>query len=64
MSGSTIAGALASSTARTTPVVPTRRPAQPAGDGAALVIHDGRDDYKSDPAGSAGECLACGVIRR
>ena len=35
-----------------------------AGDGAALVIHDGRDDYTSDPAGSAGKRLACGVIHR
>jgi Cu-Zn family superoxide dismutase len=34
------------------------------GDGAALVIHDGRDDYKTDPAGSAGKRLACGVIHR
>src|SRR5262245_12756480 len=34
------------------------------GNGAALVIHDGRDDYKSDPAGSAGKRLACGVIHR
>jgi Cu-Zn family superoxide dismutase len=34
------------------------------GDGAALVIHDARDDYKSDPAGSSGKRLACGVIRR
>jgi superoxide dismutase, Cu-Zn family len=34
------------------------------GNGAALVIHDGVDDYKSDPAGSAGKRLACGVIRR
>jgi len=34
------------------------------GNGAALVIHDGHDDYKSDPGGSAGKRLACGVIRR
>lgn len=33
-------------------------------DGAALVVHDGADDYKSDPAGNAGKRLACGVIRR
>jgi superoxide dismutase, Cu-Zn family len=33
-------------------------------DGAALVVHEGADDYKSDPAGNAGKRLACGVIRR
>src|SRR5262249_38188305 len=33
---------------------------QPAG--TALVIHQGVDDYKSDPAGNAGSRLACGVI--
>jgi superoxide dismutase, Cu-Zn family len=33
-------------------------------DGAALVIHEGADDYKSDPAGNAGKRLACGVILR
>lgn len=33
-------------------------------DGAALVIHEGADDYKSDPAGNAGKRIACGVIRR
>jgi Cu/Zn superoxide dismutase len=33
-------------------------------DGTALVLHEGADDYKSDPAGSAGKWLACGVIRR
>jgi Cu-Zn family superoxide dismutase len=31
-------------------------------DGAALVIHAGPDDYKSDPAGNAGARIACGVI--
>src|SRR5262245_50627446 len=34
------------------------------GDGSALVIHEGADDYKTDPAGSAGKRLACGVIHR
>lgn len=33
-------------------------------DGAAIVIHEGRDDYRSDPAGKAGSRIACGVIRR
>ena len=31
-------------------------------DGAAIVIHDGPDDYVSDPAGNAGPRIACGVI--
>jgi superoxide dismutase, Cu-Zn family len=31
-------------------------------DGAALVIHAAADDYKTDPAGSAGDRIACGVI--
>jgi Cu-Zn family superoxide dismutase len=31
-------------------------------DGAALVIHAGADDYKTDPAGNAGDGIACGVI--
>lgn len=33
-------------------------------DGAAIVIHEGADDYVSDPAGDAGPRIACGVIRR
>ena len=31
-------------------------------DGAAIVIHEGPDDYHSDPAGAAGARIACGVI--
>ena len=33
-------------------------------DGAALVIHQFADDYSSDPAGAAGDRIACGVLRR
>lgn len=33
-------------------------------DGSALVIHAKADDYKSDPAGDAGDRIACGVIER
>jgi Cu-Zn family superoxide dismutase len=33
-------------------------------DGAALVIHATVDDYQTDPAGHAGDRLACGVIER
>ncbi len=31
-------------------------------DGAALVIHEGADDYASQPSGAAGPRIACGVI--
>ena len=30
--------------------------------GTALVIHAGKDDYVTDPAGNAGDRIACGVI--
>jgi Cu-Zn family superoxide dismutase len=33
-------------------------------DGSAIVIHQGKDDYKSDPAGNAGARIACGVITK
>lgn len=32
-------------------------------DGSAIMIHSGPDDYQSQPAGNAGERIACGVIR-
>lgn len=31
-------------------------------DGSSIVIHVGPDDYKTDPAGNAGDRIACGVI--
>lgn len=31
-------------------------------DGTALVVHAGADDYRSDPAGDAGNRIACGVF--
>ena len=34
------------------------------GDGAAIMIHAGPDDYTSDPAGAAGARIACGAISR
>ena len=33
-------------------------------DGSAIVIHAGADDYKTDPAGNAGDRIACGVIAK
>jgi Cu-Zn family superoxide dismutase len=32
--------------------------------GTALMIHAKADDYKTDPAGNAGDRIACGVIAR
>ena len=32
--------------------------------GTAVVIHEGADDYETDPAGDAGARIACGVIER
>jgi Cu-Zn family superoxide dismutase len=32
------------------------------GGGTALMIHAKADDYKTDPAGNAGDRIACGVI--
>jgi Cu-Zn family superoxide dismutase len=31
-------------------------------DGSAIVVHAGADDYQTDPAGKAGDRIACGVI--
>lgn len=30
--------------------------------GTALIIHAGKDDYRSDPTGEAGGRIACGVV--
>jgi len=31
-------------------------------EGSALIIHAGKDDYKTDPTGEAGGRIACGLI--
>ena len=31
-------------------------------DGAAMVVHNGADDYVSEPAGDAGDRIACAVL--
>ena len=31
-------------------------------DGSAVIVHAGADDYESQPAGDAGERIACGVL--
>jgi Cu-Zn family superoxide dismutase len=33
-------------------------------DGSAVVIHAGADDYASQPAGDAGDRIACGIVTR
>ncbi len=33
-------------------------------DGTALVVHEGADDYRTDPAGAAGSRIACGLVTR
>ncbi|PPA70742.1 superoxide dismutase family protein [Jeotgalibacillus proteolyticus] len=32
-------------------------------DGSTLVIHEGPDDYKTDPAGNSGKRIICGEIK-
>lgn len=34
------------------------------GDGAALIVHSGADDYRTDPAGGAGERIGCAVLSK
>jgi Cu-Zn family superoxide dismutase len=32
-------------------------------DGAAVIVHAGADDYQSNPAGNAGDRIACGIVQ-
>lgn len=32
-------------------------------DGSALIVHAGVDDYTTDPAGNAGDRIACGALK-
>jgi Cu-Zn family superoxide dismutase len=32
------------------------------GDGSAVMVHERADDYRTDPAGNAGNRIACGVV--
>jgi len=34
------------------------------GDGTAVVVHAGADDYRTDPSGNSGGRIACGVLTR
>ena len=45
-------------TAKTTVIAPHMK----MGIAAALVVHAGVDDLKTDPAGNAGDRVACGVV--
>lgn len=33
-------------------------------EGSAVIIHEGADDYTTDPSGEAGDRIACGVIEQ
>ena len=33
-------------------------------DGTAVVVHEGADDYRTDPSGNSGARVACGVLTR
>lgn len=33
-------------------------------DGTAIMVHEGADDYRTDPTGAAGSRIACGVVTR
>jgi Cu-Zn family superoxide dismutase len=47
-------------TAKATVIAPQMK----MGVDAALVIHAGVDDLKTDPAGNAGDRIACGIVSK
>ena len=47
-------------TAKTTVIAPHMK----MGVDAALVVHAGVDDLKTDPAGNAGDRVACGIVSK
>lgn len=49
-------------TVETTIMIDTYRPSEHDLDGHAVVVHSGRDDLATDPAGGAGTPVGCGVI--
>jgi Cu-Zn family superoxide dismutase len=49
-------------TVETTIMVPTYDPDEHDLDDLAVVLHSGRDDLETDPAGDSGSRIACGVI--
>lgn len=40
-----------------------RGPALLDQDGAAIIIHERADDYRTDPSGNSGARIACGILR-
>ena len=52
----------ADGTVETTITVPTYDPDEHDLDDLAVVVHAGRDDLETDPAGDAGARVACGII--
>ena len=48
--------------ARVEQIIPWVSASKPLGK-VAIILHEGRDDYQSNPTGGAGDRIACGVIK-